>query len=773
MALQGGAAVADRSDGAGPGSDRGNHFGELRHTGTDYNHGKPLRVSRQESEKLAASRPDHPVRVGQTRTWLALDDYKNQIYLKSYKLRGIGDHIEVWVAKDTAFPKGDCRTDLGLTDITDAQVRSFIHEFDTNIYPTESDAFSTPPDRDGSNALLGKHYSGLPRTQFEGDGDNIVVLVDNVRDANFYDPTSPSGQTYIAGFFYSVFNEYTDRNVMTIDAYDWLHRTGANPPDDSEDPAYQACAEELGAGSLGNPRPHLYEGTFAHEYQHLLEYYEDPDEVSWVNEGLSDYAQTLVGYVDPSVPVTDPAADSHIACFAGYMAGEGYGGPENSLTAWGDQGGPEVLCDYGAAYSMMQYLVGHYGAGFMSALHREDANGLEGLQNQLTAAGSTDSAMDVVHRWAATMALDNVVDGGAALTGGSPGDYSEGSLGSQINWQAVYGDIDHDGTADDTGNEAFSTPGAPMNGSDYVRLGEGPVGSRTFYSADQVDSITFDAPAGLPSEPVEWTVDQTPPSGTADTLTCGQDGTATGAPGTVADPALYSGCGANLDRAIVRSVAVPSADSQLTFRTMYDTEPGWDFGFVQVYDPDQGAYVSLSCTDSTSEHDPGAIPAVQDNLPGFSGDSGGWRDETCELPDGFAGQTVDLAFRYVTDSGVNEAGWWVDDVAVDGTPVSDGSDLAVWQSGTEAHPTPVDGFTVQLVAYDSDGSAAWVGQLPVTKGADGFHGELSGADLASAIGTSADTVAALVMQDDPTETVKQYAPYTLTVNGVVQPGGSS
>ena len=28
----------------------------------------------------------------------------------------------------------------------------------------------------------------------------------------------------------------------------------------------------------------LYEGVFAHEYQHLLEYYENDAELSWVNE---------------------------------------------------------------------------------------------------------------------------------------------------------------------------------------------------------------------------------------------------------------------------------------------------------------------------------------------------------------------------------------------------------------------------------------------------------------------------------------------------------
>ena len=34
-------------------------------------------------------------------------------------------------------------------------------------------------------------------------------------------------------------------------------------------------------------------------------------------------------------------------------------------------------------------------------------------------------------------------------------------------------------------------------------------------------------------------------------------------------------------------------------------------------------------------------------------------------------------------------------------------------------------------------------------------------------------VVAIVAYDEPTEQVNQYAPYTLTVNGVVQPGGTA
>jgi hypothetical protein len=758
-----GIAAADPPAGHGQGN-HGNQS-DIRNVGPDYNNGKKLAIDRQASAKAVQhannekQRPVRGVKVGDVKTWLGDDDYKGRLYLKDYTLRGIGDHIEVWVANDRAFPDhngvADCRNSLNLTDITDAQVNSFIKEFDNNIYPKEAASFSTPPPRDGSNAPT--DLLGLPRNYYKTNhkgADDIVVLVDNVRDANYYNPASPDGQTYIAGFFYSVFNEYTDRNIMTIDAYDWLHRTGANPPDDSNDPAYQACPYASGA-----PRPHLYEGTFAHEYQHLLEYYQDPDEVSWVNEGLSDYAQSLVGYVDTSVPVTDPTADSHIACFTGYMAGDGYGGPENSLTQWGDQGGPEILCDYGAAYSFMQYLYGHFGESFMSALHREPGNGLVGLQNVLESVGSPLSAMDVVHQWAATVALDNVVDGGAALTGGDAAAYSEDSLGAQINWDATYGDINHDGTFDDPGNEAYSTPGAPPNGSDYVRLGDG---SGSYYSAGDLTDVSFDGAGSLEPSPVQWTTDSTPPDGTSG-ITCGT------VPDGSASAAFYSGCGANLDRAIVHPVTVPGGDATLTFRTMYDTEQGWDFGFVQVYDTQQGKYVSVSCTTSTSDHDPGAIGTVQENVPGFTGDSGGWVDETCDLSQ-YAGQTVDLAFRYVTDPAANEAGWWVNDIAVGGSPVTDGIDG--WLSGTQAHPTPVSGYTVQLVAYTGDGSAAWIGQLPVTQGSDGdFHGTLSGADLQKAIGDSAQTVAAIVMQGDPSESVSQYARYTLTANGVTQPGG--
>jgi hypothetical protein len=364
-----------------------------------------------------------PAAVGDEAIWLGLDDAQGQYVLKFFQLRAIGSHGEVWVSGDLAFQDGDCRNGAR-TEITDDQVGYLLGEFDTNMYPKESAAFSVAPDRDGSGELLSGLLEGSGLEQYvnpNGQGDRTVILVDNVRDENWYDLDNSSGSSYIAGFFSAQLNEYFDRNVMTIDAFDWLHRTGANPPDEPVPGNFCTSAPA---------RPFLYEGVFAHEYQHLLESYEDPDETSWVNEGLSDWAQTLTGYVDPRLPITDKGFDSHVQCFLGNLGiptpanpnpDTDPTGPENSLTLWGDQGDAEILCDYGAAYSMMEFLAGRYGSGFMQALHRGDANGLLGLQEALRTLSDRKArktkAQDVLHDWALMVALDGVIDDGARTRG--------------------------------------------------------------------------------------------------------------------------------------------------------------------------------------------------------------------------------------------------------------------------------------------------------------------------------------------------------------------
>ena len=109
---------------------------------------------RAEARKAPAGTP----KVGTQRKWLGLDDTTGKYYPKTYQLRAVGKHIEVWVADDLAFPAKDCRKNA--VDVTDPQIAELVHEFDENIYPKETATFSTPPDRNGTNAGMAGDYTG-------------------------------------------------------------------------------------------------------------------------------------------------------------------------------------------------------------------------------------------------------------------------------------------------------------------------------------------------------------------------------------------------------------------------------------------------------------------------------------------------------------------------------------------------------------------------------------------------------------------------------------
>ena len=718
VAASGGAAQA-----AGKGKAVKSRGGDHRAIAGDYNGGKALRFSAKASGSGGAQ--EGGAVVGTVRQWPALDDELGVIYTKRYVLRGVGDNIEIWVAENLAYPAGDCRNTVdggAPITVTDAQVASFIDEFDSNMYPKESQVFSVPPPRDGSNTPLKKAYTkyyGLPNRSYQGHGDRIVTLIDNVRDSNFYRPTDPDGKTYIAGFFYSVFNEMTNRNVMSIDSFDWLHRTGTfeSQPDDTNTPDYAACSAEIGR-TFGDRRGSDYEGTFAHEYQHLLEYYEDRDEVNWVNEGISDWAQTLTGYVNPKLDPTNARADSHIATFLGFNTQNGglFGGPEQSMTRWGDQGAPEILSDYGAAYTFMEYLWSHFGGdSFMTALHREDAGGLPGLQKVLDAkVAAKPKAQDVIHDWLASMALDAAIEDGATPTAGSgpAAALSTSSMRGRINW---------------SNPQAYASPGAPTNGADFVPL------------ASATATTTFDGAASYTAQPVEWTADGN---------------------------RLYSGKGDDLDRAIARQVTVPAANPTVSVGLQYDTEPAWDFAFVQIYDATAKKWVSLSNENTTSAADPGADPLVVANLPGFTGTAGP-SVQTFTVPSAYTGSPVWLAVRYITDASVQGDGVWLDSLAVGGQAVAGANTLAGWTSLTGAVPVPVSGWTVQVVGI----SGTQVGRaiLPLTT--NGNRVQSAPFTAAGLLGFTPTQTGVIVTADDPTETVADYAPYTLTSGGLVLPGG--
>ena len=646
-----------------------------------------LTMRRQTAGRTRTAAKPTPA-VGTKREWLGLDDIAGTLYRKDYTLRGVGAHIEVWVADDVAFPEGDCR-EASSTVVTDQQIGALIREFDKRIYPRETAAFSVPRDRDGTApALAGGDYTG--------DGDKTVTLVDNVRDANY--SQFPQSPTYVAGFFSAQLNALVDRNVMTIDAYDWEHRSGAAPPDEPTD---DLCTSRPA-------RPRMYEGTFAHEWQHLLQSYTDPVEDLWVNEGLSDYAQSLVGYVDGNATVYHPGADNHLVCFQGFgLVRTRYntnprdcGGAQNSLHLWGEGAPAEVLADYGNAYQFMLYLRDRFGPEVLERLHRDGRH--QGLPAVAAALGPDVRLRAVLHDYQTMTLVDKIV-------GDTPDGTMAGVPKRKVTSPSVRSTVNLANPA------SFDQPGAAPNGADYVRLRNA---AGKFLRGDQLRSVTFAGDRTLPPRPLQWTV---------------QKG------------ALFSGNTSTLDAAAVVAVTVPTQDPVLRMRAKYTTEQGYDYGYVTVSTDGGRTYTAVAGNNTVT----GPFG------PALNGASEGFQPQTYDLK-AYAGRKILLGFRYVSDASVDEGGWFIDDVRVGATTVSDGTSLTGFRSPTQIVPARVHGWHVKLVGLDQVGRRAR---------------QVDPAAYAALRGYP--KVVAIVAYDEPTGLLTQYAPYRLTVNGVVQPGGGS
>lgn len=539
--------------------------------------------------------------VGDVEWWLGLDSYCGFYYSKPYELRAVGTSAEVWVALDLGYtiPPGtyicqDKPSDPRPTPvITDEQVQYILAEFDNNIYPIDTDFFGSPDYHDGTNNLFGDpaYY-----------GDKVAIMIDNVRDDQWYDPGYP---LYIAGFYSPSYEFFFDRNMITIDAKEWEIRTGP-----------------------GVEHPYLYEGVVAHELQHLLHDDADADEELFVNEGCSDFAEFICGYA--------PALSGHIEDTAAY--------PENSLVVWEDQGGLEIRSDYGHAYFWTLYLYEQFGGPFVQAMVYNPENGISGINSTLNAFNIQKDFADLYHDWAVALLIDSKTPGGGRY------EFDNEDFNLDI------------GTPDAPNPEAYDMPGAPPWGTDYIWIDGNPkdLAKLTF---NGIDYTTF---------PTAWSSD-----------------------GGV----LWSGTGNLIDN---WAIFEATGGGTLTFDTYYDIEDYWDFGFVQVSTDGGYTWTSLENAYTTYDHDPSAHPKVIENLPGLTGWSEDWVTMSFDLS-AYAGQNILIAFRYVTDWGTLFEGWYIDNVYVDGTLISDGSSTDPFKDITEVLPIN-NNFTVTFVGIKEKGN---------------------------------------------------------------------
>jgi hypothetical protein len=133
---------------------------------------------------------------------------------------------------------------------------------------------------------------------------------------------------------------------------------------------------------LNNTRDYTYyETVLAHEFQHMIHWYRDRNEETWVNEGLSEYAQIVAGYDENSGFTLDFAA-----------------APDTQLTMWGEEQGDNAT-HYGASFLFTAYFAQRFGADLTRALVAHPANGIAGYDAVLAGAGAGYTFDDVFADW--------------------------------------------------------------------------------------------------------------------------------------------------------------------------------------------------------------------------------------------------------------------------------------------------------------------------------------------------------------------------------------
>jgi len=129
-----------------------------------------------------------------------------------------------------------------------------------------------------------------------------------------------------------------------------------------------------------NLTSHEYLSVIAHELQHATHFATDSSEDSWVNEGLSEVAAEIAGYVRS-------AASSFVKA------------PSTSLTAWA-QNIAVSAANYGAANLYFAFVASHYGGNEILteiAQHQED--GIVSVDSVLADRGFDVTADDVFADW--------------------------------------------------------------------------------------------------------------------------------------------------------------------------------------------------------------------------------------------------------------------------------------------------------------------------------------------------------------------------------------
>jgi immune inhibitor A len=160
------------------------------------------------------------------------------------------------------------------------------------------------------------------------------------------------------------------------------------------------------------------------------------------------------------------------------------------------------------------------------------------------------------------------------------------------------------------------------------------------------------------------------------------------------------------DVRLTRSLDVPAgSDVRFWMWNDYVIEELWDYGFVEASTDGGSTWQQLVVRDesgtvvSTNEDPNGNLAAYFGGMEnGLTGSTGGYRHDYVDLTP-YAGSTVQVRLRYLTDAAFAERGWFADDFSL----TDDGTE--VWSDDVESGD---NGWTPEVTTLGASDGAGWI-----------------------------------------------------------------
>ena len=342
--------------------------------------------------------------------------------------------------------------------------------------------------------------------------------------------------------------------------------------------------------------------VLAHEFQHMIHWYRDRNEETWMNEGFSDLAMLLNGY---SIGGAD-----HV-----YVLN-----PDIQLNDWPIESASRTA-HYGASFLFMTYFLDRFGEEVTKALVSEATNGLNSIDNILASFGIIDPLGGDANSGTGVIGADDV--------------FADWVIASYLQDEKV----------EDGRYTYHNYPGAP-NPKTSLEVNNCPMeleqGQVRQYGVDYIRiqcpgdyTLHFEGNQQVAVVPVN------PNSGSH---------------------MFFSNQGDESDMTLTRTFDFRDYSGQLTltYWTWYDIEKGYDYLYL-TSSLDGINWQILTTPSGTANNPSGNSYGWAYN--GWSGTDLQWIQEQVDISQ-FAGQQVQLRFEYVTDEGVYGDGFLLDDVAV-------------------------------------------------------------------------------------------------------------